>query len=86
MKKERKKLTAKDIIENGEKKMYKTEKYIAAPEGKQYKVGDEVNIKIQNGGGCGGCIITKITDTGFRFRQGSSREKTVQYREILEIS
>lgn len=66
--------------------MYKTEKYIAGQDGTQYKVGDVVTIKNPDGGGCGGCVITKITDTGFRFRQGTGREKSVQYKNVLEIS
>lgn len=38
--------------------------------GETYKIGDTVTIKTKNGGGCGGCRIVKITDTGFQFNQG----------------
>lgn len=66
--------------------MYRTEKYIVGEDGKNYKIGDTVTIKKLNGGGCGGCTITKITDTGFRFVQGTGREKSVQYKELAQIS
>lgn len=66
--------------------MYKTEKCITNDDGKQYKIGDVVTIKNLNGGGYGGCTITKITDTGFWFKQGTSREKSIQYKNVLEIS
>ena len=50
-----------------------------------YKIGDVVTIKFLNGGGCGGCEITKITDTGFMFRQGTSREKNVQFKNLENV-
>ena len=48
-------------------------------------VGQVVTIKFKTGGGCGGCRITKITDTGFHYCQGTGREKSVQYKDIAEI-
>lgn len=50
-----------------------------------FDVGDIVTIKFPNSGGCGGCKITKITDSGFHFKQGSGRDKSVQYKDIAEI-
>ncbi len=53
--------------------------------GQIVRIGDTVTIKYKNGGGTGGCKITKITDTGFRFNQGKGRDKSVQYKDIEEI-
>lgn len=65
---------------------YETEKLIVDKEtGKTYRVGDIVTYKNVNGGGCGGCVITKITDNGFRFCQGTGRDKNVKYENIVEI-
>ncbi len=50
-----------------------------------FRIGDTVTIKYENGGGTGGCKITKITDTGFRFNQGKGHDKIVQYKDIEEI-
>ncbi|MGC4018926.1 MAG: hypothetical protein QM793_06685 [Muricomes sp.] len=50
-----------------------------------FNVGDIVTIKYHNGGGCGGCLITKITDTGFHFSQGKGRDKSIQYKDIARI-
>lgn len=50
-----------------------------------YVIGDIVTIKYHNGGGCGNCKITKITDTGFHFNQGGGRDKSVQYKDIAQI-
>lgn len=47
---------------------YETSKTIICSDTNEtYRVGDIVNIKFKNGGGCGGCRIKKITDTGFHF-------------------
>lgn len=65
---------------------YETEKLIVAREnGKTFKVGDIVTYKNVSGGGCGGCIITKITDKGFHFNQGTGRDKSVRYEDVAEI-
>lgn len=64
---------------------YITEKYVVGADGTKVVVGDIVNIKLADGGGCGSCTITKITDTGFRFTQDGKKEKTVQYRNIRKI-
>jgi len=53
--------------------------------GNRAGVGDTVTITYTNGGGSGGCLITKITDKGFRFTQGKGREKTVQYEALSEL-
>lgn len=50
-----------------------------------FDIGDTITIKYPDGGGCGGCKITKITDSGFHFTQGSGRDKSVQYKDITEI-
>lgn len=65
---------------------YETYKEIFCKDtGEAVRIGDTVSIKLKNGGGCGGCKITKITDTGFYFNQGSGRAKSVQYKNIAEI-
>lgn len=64
---------------------FNTEKIIVDIDGNKIRVWDVVTIKYLNGGGCGGCQITKITDKGFRFVQGSGREKTVPYDLLSEI-
>ena len=65
---------------------YKTHKAIKCDEvGTAFIVGQEVTIKFKSGGGCGGCRITKITDTGFHYCQGTGRDKSVQYKDIEEI-
>lgn len=63
---------------------YTTEKQILGLDGKTYKVGDKVSICYKGGGGCGGVVITKITDTGFHYSAGG-RKKSVQYKDITEI-
>lgn len=50
-----------------------------------FNVGDIVTIKWNGGGGCGGCKITKITDSGFHFNQGVGKDKSAQYKDIAEI-
>lgn len=40
----------------------------------------EIKRRRNGGGGCGGCKITKITDSGFHFKQGAGREKSAQQR------
>lgn len=64
---------------------YETYKEIfCCTNGESYRLGDIVSIKIKNGGGCGGCRIVKITDTGFHYNQGG-RNKSIQYKDIQEI-
>lgn len=65
---------------------YETRKEIFDTEtGKTFRIGDTVSIKNTNGGGTGGCRITKITDAGFHYTQGIGRDKSVQYKNIAEI-
>lgn len=65
---------------------YETYKEIFCSDtGETYKVGDTVTIHTNDGGGVGGCKITKITDTGFHFNQGKGRDKTIQYKDIQKI-
>lgn len=65
---------------------YKTYKEVLCVEtGKTFRIGDIVNIKYTNRGGAGGCRITKITDNGFHYNQGTGRDKSVQYKNIAEI-
>ncbi len=65
---------------------YETHKEVLCRDtGKTFRTGDVVTIKGTDGGGYGGCKIVKITDTGFHFTQGSSRTKTIQYKDIREI-
>lgn len=65
---------------------YETYKEIFCKDtGETVRVGDTVTIEYKNGGGNGGCKITKITDTGFRFNQGKGRDKSVQYKNISRI-
>lgn len=47
--------------------------------------GDEVTIKFLSGGGCGGCLITKITNRCIYYIQGSSRVKRASLKDIKEI-
>ncbi|MBQ7067144.1 MAG: hypothetical protein IJN92_10035 [Lachnospiraceae bacterium] len=51
---------------------------------KRFKVGDTVTVKLENGGGMGGCTIVKITDKGFHYNQGG-RDKCIQYDRIQDI-
>lgn len=65
---------------------YETYKQILCTEtGEIFRIGDTVTIKFINGGGAGGCRITKITDKGFHYNQGSGSDKSVQYEKVLEI-
>lgn len=64
---------------------FRTEKYIVNEEGDRFGVGDTVTIKHLDGGGCGSSVITKITDTGFRFTQDGKKEKSVQYKDLAKI-
>lgn len=52
--------------------------------GKNYIVGDIVGIKLKNGGGMGGCQITKITQTGFHYNQGG-KDKAIQFSKIEKL-
>lgn len=65
---------------------YRTEKQIMGEDGTVFKVGDKVSLHYPNGGGCGGVMITKITDTGFHYSAGARREKSVQYRDLDMIN
>lgn len=70
----------------GEKMEYETNKEIFCKDtGEILKAGDTVSIKYKTGGGSGGCKITKITDTGFHFNQGTGRDKSAQYKDIEEM-
>lgn len=53
--------------------------------GESFRTGDTVSIKDKNGGGAGGCRITKITDAGFHYNQGGKRDKVVKYENIEQI-
>ncbi len=65
---------------------YKTHKVVLGENtGEIFTVGQVVTIKFNSGGGCGGCQITKITDTGFHYCQGGGRAKSVQYKDIAGI-
>ena len=64
---------------------YRTEKRIVGDNGKRFEINDIVTLHYPNGGGCGNCKITKITDTGFHFNQGGGRDKSVQYKDIADI-
>lgn len=50
-----------------------------------YGVGDMVTVHFESGGGLGGCLITKVTNTGFKYTQGK-REKSLQFKDIIEIN
>jgi hypothetical protein len=60
--------------------------YFKDEKGNVYNVGDTVTITWNNGGGNGSCKITKITKTGFRFRQVPGREKSAQFDNIRELT
>jgi hypothetical protein len=60
--------------------------YFNDEKGQAYHVGNTVTIKHYNGGGMGGCTITKITKTGFRYIQGSSKEKSIQFDQVESLS
>lgn len=65
---------------------YETHKEIFCAETSEtFRVGDVVTIKFTNGGGSGGCRITKITDKGFHYNRGSGRDKNIQYDTVAEI-
>ncbi len=65
---------------------YTTYKEIRSEEtGNSFGIGQTVSIVFNSGGGCGGCRITKITDTGFHYTQDGKRNKSVQYKDIREI-
>lgn len=64
---------------------YETYKEIfCVDNGDTFRIGDIVTFKTKDGGGCGGCTIVKITDTGFKFKHGGSY-KSIQYKNIQEI-
>ena len=66
--------------------VYQTIKSIQGDDGKVYGIGDSVTITCTNGGGYGGCTITKITESGFHFNQGGKgRDKVIRYENISEI-
>jgi len=50
-----------------------------------FKVGDTVTIHFTNGGGMGGCTITKITNKGFHFNQGKGRDKSIAFEKLKSI-
>lgn len=52
---------------------------------REFKVGDIVTIHFKNGGGAGGCKITKITNRGFHYSQGSGRDKSVSFGNLQSI-
>lgn len=52
---------------------------------KHFAPGDEVTIKFLSGGGCGGCLVTKITNRCIYYIQGSSRVKRASLKDIKEI-
>ena len=64
---------------------YGIQKGIFGEDGTKFMIGDIVTIKFLDGGGCGSCTITKITDTGFRFTQDGRKEKTIQYKNLSQI-
>lgn len=69
---------------------YRTEKQIVSETGKVFRVGDTVSVRHNKasgfeGGGFGSATITKITDTGFQYRHGNRRTKSVQFKNIEEI-
>ena len=64
---------------------FHTEKYVLDSKGNSFGIGDVVNLEFINGGGMGGCKITKITDTGFRFTQDGKKEKSIQYQNLSKI-
>lgn len=65
---------------------YSTYKEIICEEtAETFQLGDIVTIRHPNGGGAGGCRITKITDTGLHYSQGGRRDKSVQYKDIVEL-
>lgn len=59
--------------------------YFMDDKGEAYRPGDTVTIHFTNGGGSGGCNITKITKTGFHYTQGSGSAKSVSFEKITEI-
>lgn len=64
---------------------YRTERIIIDEKGNKFTVGDVVTIHHPSGGGAGGCEITKITDKGFRYCQGTGKEKSVTYENLKSI-
>lgn len=64
---------------------YRTKKEIISDNEEIFNIGDIVTFHTLNGGGCGGCKITKITDSGFKYIQGTSKEKSVQYVNVISI-
>lgn len=64
---------------------YKIVKTIELQDGSKIVEGDEVNVTFAGGGGMGGCMITKITNTGFHFNQGMGKDKRVNLNNIEKI-
>lgn len=69
---------------------YTIQKRIVSEDGKVFCVGDTVSVRYSKssgfeGGGFGSATITKITDTGFQYRHGDRRTKSVQFKNIEEI-
>lgn len=74
------------MLQKGREKMkYETAVYFKDEGGGIYRPGDTVTIKFPNGGGIGGCVIVKVTSTGFHYHQGAGRIKSVQFKDIDEV-
>lgn len=63
----------------------KVKKSIINDLGNVFDIGDKVTIHFVKGGRIGGCTITKITDKGFWFVRGCSREKYISYDNLKKI-
>ena len=63
----------------------RVEHLLIIDESRVLKVGDTVTIHFTNGGGMGGCTITKITNKGFHFNQGKGRDKSVAFEKLKSI-
>ena len=63
----------------------RVEQLLIIDESRVLKVGDVVTIHFTNGGGMGGCKITKITNKGFHFNQGKGRDKGVAFEKLKSI-
>ena len=61
------------------------EPVIITKDNRRFKVGDIVTIHFQNGGGMGGCKITKITNKGFQYNQGKGVDKRVSFENLRSI-
>lgn len=63
----------------------RVEQIIVVDENRMFKVGDTVTIHFLNGGGMGGCTITKITNKGFHFNQGKGRDKSAAFEKLKSV-